>query len=211
MCRHRYTHTHTHTQANYSKITFCSDLAAHQETLIWWVLLHMLFVCKQRHVFPSPFLHGRGEHLAGFKEVFEYWETQLLKCKAGPMCRCWHNLAFLYAVSCEVMQIKCLGSGFPLQCWKLPFKWKRTRKNISKELGNLKIRKMQIGAQAYVCAGTGQESEWVLGDCTLFNESNFFSNWATLIYDPGTSLAGQWLRLCLPVQRSEFYPWWLGS
>lgn len=68
-------HTQTHTQANYSKFTFCSDLAAHQETLILWFLLHMLFVCKQRHVFPSLFLHGAGEHLAGFKEVFEYWET----------------------------------------------------------------------------------------------------------------------------------------
>ena len=64
-----HTHTHTHTQANYSKFTFCSDLAAHQETLILWVLLHMLFVCKQRHVFPSPFLYRRGEHLAGSKEV----------------------------------------------------------------------------------------------------------------------------------------------
>ena len=47
------------------------------------------------------------------------------------------------------------------------------QENISKELGNQKIRKMQIGAHAYACVAVGQKSEWVWGDHIMFNQTSF--------------------------------------
>ena len=78
-----HTHTHTHTQANYSKSTFCSDLAAHQKNINFMVFApHVIYLQTKKQV-PPPFFQLKKKkktlppkkHLAGFKEVFAFQEA----------------------------------------------------------------------------------------------------------------------------------------